>query len=633
MDIRSVQHNLNSTERIYAGHVNNLNDFYIYSYWTNKKLREFRQDAKQAYENSLKQPLELNKINVGYYYCAYSTENDEWYRVLIHKMHSNGHATVFKIDYGELIDISIQSLKPLQEWMFDVPRLAIHCSLANLITPINGWPSNVIDIFRSRLKQSYLYARFINFNKITNIYDVIITKDKKDSVISINTEFENYNMEPAQVPSHNTSIYKNIPLETLTAATQNQIRLRYYVNPNDFYVYLLKRLEKHNNLQFKLQHAVQNSEIISQPIEYETIAARDDHAIWHRGVILDIAHNDLSKILVFFIDIGARRYIPIKDIRKLPEEFLSVEAFAIPCRLYNIYSCNFNQNDKINNEIQKYVADAIDFHIYAKYDDICYYVGVTVPEIGDVATYLIQNKLASVGTSSLTQQQEKPIQQQRRNSNNSNNMSQQPQTCILPTGIKHTTSQQSILKTTDLSSSIHTIPPLHGKYWLTHICSGLEFYGFLASREREFETVCKDLHSYYDNYVHAQSLSVNAISEGMMCIIRQYDHYYRVIIKHHESESKVLVKLIDRGDETVVHTSELLQINNKFSKIPAFVQPFRLQGYDESQNTTSVTHTLKKLAFNQWVDITLQERMINGFYPVHIMLPKKGSINQMILQR
>ncbi|CAF3449775.1 unnamed protein product, partial [Rotaria sp. Silwood2] len=102
---------------------------------------------------------------------------------------------------------------------------------------------------------------------------------------------------------------------------------------------------------------------------------------------------------------------------------------------------------------------------------------------------------------------------------------------------------------------------------------------------------------------------------------------------HHESESKVFVKLIDRGDETVVHTSELLQINNKFSKIAAFVQLFRLQGYDESQNTTSVTHTLKKLAFNQWVDITLQERMINGFYPVHIMLPQKGSINQMILQR
>ncbi|CAF2366667.1 unnamed protein product [Rotaria sp. Silwood2] len=58
-----------------------------------------------------------------------------------------------------------------------------------------------------------------------------------------------------------------------------------------------------------------------------------------------------------------------------------------------------------------------------------------------------------------------------------------------------------------------------------------------------------------------------------------YDNTWWV---HHESESKVFVKLIDRGDETVVHTSELLQINNKFSKIAAFVQLFRLQGYDES---------------------------------------------------
>ncbi|CAF1291236.1 unnamed protein product [Rotaria sordida] len=101
-----------------------------YSYWTNKKLQ-------------------LNKINVDNYHCAYSTENDDWYRVLIHEMHSNSHTTVFKIDYGELIYISIQSLQPLQEWMFDVPRLAIHCSLANLIKLINGWSSNIIDIFRS----------------------------------------------------------------------------------------------------------------------------------------------------------------------------------------------------------------------------------------------------------------------------------------------------------------------------------------------------------------------------------------------------------------------------------------------------------------------------------------------------
>jgi hypothetical protein len=44
----------------------------------------------------------------------------------------------------------------------------------------------------------------------------------------------------------------------------------------------------------------------------------------------------------------------------------------------------------------------------------------------------------------------------------------------------------------------------------------------------------------------------------------------------------VLVKLVDRGDEIMVHTSELLHIDNKLTTKQAFAQPFRLRGYDES---------------------------------------------------
>jgi len=42
-----------------------------------------------------------------------------------------------------------------------------------------------------------------------------------------------------------------------------------------------------------------------------------------------------------------------------------------------------------------------------------------------------------------------------------------------------------------------------------------------------------------------------------------------------------LVKLIDRGDEIIVDRSELLQIDDTFSRIPPFVEPFHLHGYDE----------------------------------------------------
>ena len=42
------------------------------------------------------------------------------------------------------------------------------------------------------------------------------------------------------------------------------------------------------------------------------------------------------------------------------------------------------------------------------------------------------------------------------------------------------------------------------------------------------------------------------------------------------------VKLIDRGDEICVDTSELLQIDKKSSSLAAFAQPFRLHDFDGS---------------------------------------------------
>ena len=42
------------------------------------------------------------------------------------------------------------------------------------------------------------------------------------------------------------------------------------------------------------------------------------------------------------------------------------------------------------------------------------------------------------------------------------------------------------------------------------------------------------------------------------------------------------MKLVDRGDEVVLDTSELLPLNPAYEKLPAFAQLFRLDGFDES---------------------------------------------------
>ena len=48
------------------------------------------------------------------------------------------------------------------------------------------------------------------------------------------------------------------------------------------------------------------------------------------------------------------------------------------------------------------------------------------------------------------------------------------------------------------------------------------------------------------------------------------------------SDSRILVQLLDRGDELTVDTSELLQIDKRYKEVHAFAQPFRLFGYEDS---------------------------------------------------
>ena len=63
---------------------------------------------------SYRKPFEINEIlNVGDY-CACPSESEDWYRGLIRQLDSNGHAIVFKLDYGDVQCIPVQFLRPLQ---------------------------------------------------------------------------------------------------------------------------------------------------------------------------------------------------------------------------------------------------------------------------------------------------------------------------------------------------------------------------------------------------------------------------------------------------------------------------------------------------------------------------------------
>ncbi|CAF3647712.1 unnamed protein product [Rotaria sp. Silwood1] len=153
-------------------------------------------------------------------YCAYQSENEVCYRGLIRERDSDGNAIVFKIDYGDVQRILVLLLRPLEEWMFEVQHLAIHCSLADLVKPINGWSSEVIGQFSSRLNKPFLYGKFINYNKSTDMSIQVI-----------------------------------------------------------FMFIFDKKTQPHKQLQNNLQEAGKNLPSISSPVKCQAIAVQDNNAI------------------------------------------------------------------------------------------------------------------------------------------------------------------------------------------------------------------------------------------------------------------------------------------------------------------------------------------------------------------
>ncbi|CAF1033127.1 unnamed protein product [Rotaria sordida] len=664
MDIPTLNHHVGSTERVFIAHVNDLNDFYLHSELVRDSLLKLGQELYDEYSEALtKNSLGINEtLNIGDY-CACPSESEDWYRGLIRQIDSNGHAIVFKIDYGDVQYIPIQFLQPLHKRFIQLHRLAFHCSLVNLIKPLDGWSLKVIDEFRSRLTTTFLYAKFINYNEIRDISEVEITE--KSSKTSLNKDFQQYQMQRLILPMIDKFQYKHIPLEKLDCIQSNQIRLLYYICPSLFYVYLRENISSYISFQNDLQKVMQKHQSITTPIKYQPIAAQDNHAIWHRAVILDFT-SDLTKICVYFIDIGQREYVSMNNIRQLPEEFHHKSALAIPCRLYNVYPINGNDqsiwesNDQVHDEFNRLMVNNVSCKVHIKQDQIIYDIEIDIPKIGDLGTFLFDKNLVSrtimnnnlrpnfnsgqqlpqsfvraqlaLGTIPFRQQQ-RSIQQNELY-NNPNNMTQQPQTRMSHTGLQNTNVQQSpnTLAITGSSSTISTLPPQDGLYTITQVHSAGEFYGVSQSRERELESLFKYLEEFYNNNsINDQLLSVNVLVEGTPCVVQQGDKYHRVLIKRRENDTRASVKLIDRGDEVIVDISELLQIEKNISSIPIFAQPFRLRGYDELQNSANLTPTLKKLILNQRVHITqINPMTINGFYPVEIILADNHSVNKIL---
>lgn len=81
----------------------------------------------------------------------------------------------------------------------------------------------------------------------------------------------------------------DIPMENFDLIHPNAVRILYYLHPNRFYVYLPQKIQIHAQFQMELQEAMKNyPSNVSTPSyqRYQPVVAQDNHAVWHRAMIL-----------------------------------------------------------------------------------------------------------------------------------------------------------------------------------------------------------------------------------------------------------------------------------------------------------------------------------------------------------
>ncbi|XP_034023995.1 tudor domain-containing protein 7B isoform X2 [Thalassophryne amazonica] len=133
--------------------------------WTDiYKLATLMGDMVLYYNKTEAQPLNIEKTQI---YAA-KVENN-WYRVLVKGVLTNGLVSVYELDYGKHELVTCTQLRPLVNQFRQLPFQAITAQLAG--TKQKQWSEEASIVFRNHVEKKPLVAQLENIQEATHSWD------------------------------------------------------------------------------------------------------------------------------------------------------------------------------------------------------------------------------------------------------------------------------------------------------------------------------------------------------------------------------------------------------------------------------------------------------------------------------
>ena len=253
----------------------------------------------------------------GSYCAARYYEDQAWYRAKILETLGGDKVTVKFVDYGNIEEVSINEISPLNRQLCILPAQAIRCSLKKEV---------ISDIEPSAFDISWIA------NATTAIFSAASQGDQLEAVLmdeSGNDVCKSFPVGGAEAGAAFSNLPSRAPLEG--GATVSVV-ISYVESDNVFYCHLEEWLPDVDELQDTLEQCCEGVGLLSsqsvQPNNY-VVAEYSEDGLWYRAKILEV--NSDSTATVFFVDYGNKE--TVTRMAPLPDSVLSMPPFAIECHL------------------------------------------------------------------------------------------------------------------------------------------------------------------------------------------------------------------------------------------------------------------------------------------------------------
>ncbi|XP_050460512.1 maternal protein tudor-like isoform X2 [Cataglyphis hispanica] len=308
---------LSSTHKVSISNLENSTSIWLQRYSELELNTRLLEDLEKYYTNfgrTLKP--EVNLLCV-----AKCLEDGNWYRARIIN-YTETTIYVHYIDYGNIEEISLDSIKVLEPQFYEPHQLAINVSLS--ITLI-GTEAEQLNLLQTHLMNKEFTAVFYNVHKKW-IVDLIENEEK------LSDKFRSLNL----LKEEQTTTSKLSDSETYEASKIDKFNVcvSHVDSPSQFWLQRVDEIASLNQKQEQLQLEVSNFSTIDSILEEGTlcVATYSIDNLWYRAEVLD-ADEDITTVR--FIDYGNTDVINNKtdNIRQIPDAWKSLERFALKCRL------------------------------------------------------------------------------------------------------------------------------------------------------------------------------------------------------------------------------------------------------------------------------------------------------------